>query len=367
MITSRRLGLLVVAALVAIALALWLSTRPHGERTTEESRLVLPDLMGLLNSVTELRIAKGDGSRATLKKGGTDWIVEERGFPADTSRVRKLLIDLSELAIVEEKTREPENYPQLGVEDVSSPKASGTRIDIVTPAKTLSLIVGKPSGAKSSFVRLAGAPVSLLASPQLVPDADAARWLDKPVIDVAEARVKQVDLQPASGPAYTVMRGAAQQTDFSVSKLPKGRELSGPGAANAVAGALASLTLDDVRKAGGAGTEPAHATFHTFDGLTVDVMGRKDGDRRFLALSAQSSAKETTSEAQALNARFSGWEIEVPGYKYDALFRPLEDLLKKPEPPPKKTGGKEKSVTGPGAKKAGAAAQEPEGQGASAP
>jgi hypothetical protein len=367
MITSRRLGVLAVAALVAIALALWLSMRPHAERTTESGQLVLPDLKGLLNSVTELRIAKGDGSRATLKKGGADWIVEERGFPADTSRVRKLLIDLSQLAVVEEKTREPESYPQLGVEDVTSPKASGTRLDIVTPAKTLSVIVGKPSGAKSSFVRLVGAPVSVLASPQILPDADASRWLDKPVIDVAETRVKQVELQPASGPAYTVMRGSAQQMDFSVSKLPKGRELSGPGAANAVSGALASLTLDDVRKAGGAGTEPARATFHTFDGLTVDATGRKDGDRRFITLSAQSAAKETAAEAQTVNARFSGWEIEVPGYKYDALFRPLEDLLKKPEQPPKKAVGKEKPAAIPGAKKARPAAQAPEGQGASAP
>ena len=32
----------------------------------------------------------------------------------------------------------------------------------------------------------------------------------------------------------------------------------------------------------------------------------------------------------------------MPGYKYDALFRPLEDLLKKPEPPAKKAGGKDK-------------------------
>jgi phage gpG-like protein len=367
MITSRRLGLLAVAALIAIALALWLSGQRPVERTTESGRLVLPELKSLLNSVTEVRIAKGDGSRATLRKGGTDWIVEERGFPADTSRVRKLLLDLSELAVVEEKTRDPESYPQLGVEDVSSPKASGTRIDVVTPGKTLSLIVGKPSGGKSSFVRLASAPVSLLASPQIMPDADAARWLDKPVIDIAEARVKEIELQPASGPAYTVARGSAQQTDFSVSKLPKGRELSGPGAANAVAGALASLTLDDVRKAAGAGTEPAHATFHTFDGLTVDVAGRKDGDRRFITLSAQSSTKETAAEAQAVDARFSGWEIEVPGYKYDALFRPLEDLLKKPEPPSKKAGGKDKSAAPPGAKKAGAAEQKPEDQGASAP
>ena len=48
--------------------------------------------------------------------------------PADTTKVRKLLLDLGALNIVEEKTRLPANYPQLGVEDVSSPKASGTAV-----------------------------------------------------------------------------------------------------------------------------------------------------------------------------------------------------------------------------------------------
>jgi hypothetical protein len=47
-----------------------------------------------------------------------------------------------------------------------------------------------------------------------------------------------------------------------------------------------------------------------------------------------------------------GWEFEIPSYKYDGMFRPLEDLLKKlPEPPAKgKDGAKgKKSATPPGA------------------
>src|SRR5256886_5191050 len=36
-------------------------------------------------------------------------------------------------------------------------------------------------------------------------------------------------------------------------------------------------------------------------------------------------------------ARVGGWEFEIPDYKYAAIFRPLEDLLKKPPAPVKPT------------------------------
>jgi hypothetical protein len=331
-LSTRRLAALLVAGAAVIAIALWVASRGPSGEPAQAGRLVLPGLEGSVNAITQVRLVKGDGTRTTLERQASDWVVAERGYPADSSRVRKLLLDLAGLQVVEEKTSDPASYSAIGVEDVTSAKSGGTRIDLVEPGKTVSLIVGKPSGTRSSFVRVGGAAQSLLATPQLMPETDPRRWLDSTVIELPESRVKEVALKPASGPAYSVTRTDAKQTDFTVPDLPKGRELTSAGAANSVAGALASLTLDDVRKAAGsAGTEPAHATFQTFDGLTVDVSGRKDGDRRFISLSARSTAKATADEAQKIDTRLDGWEIEIPGYQYDAIFQPLDGLLKKPE------------------------------------
>ncbi len=329
-LTSRGLVALLAAGVVVIALALWVSSRRPSESPSEAGELVLPGLESSINAITEVRIRKGDGTRTTLTKGATDWIIGERGFPADSSRVRKLLLDLADLKVIEEKTSDPASYPEIGVEEVTSAQSSGTLIDLVEPGKTVSLIIGKPSGMQSSYVRVEGAKQSLLASPQVIPEADPRRWLDSSVIDLPETRVEQVRVQPASGPAYTVLRGSAEQLDFTVPDLPKGRKLSSVSAANAVAGALSSLTLEDVHKAGGSGASPVHATFQTFDGLTIDVAGRADGNSRYITLSAKSTSKATEDEAQALNARFVGWEIEILGYRYDSLFQPLEGLLEKP-------------------------------------
>lgn len=330
-LSSRGLGALFAAGVVLIALALWVSSRNPSADAAGANQLVLPGLEHDLNAITQVKLVKGDGTHATLKKGATDWIVAERGYPADSSRVRKLLLDLANLKVLEEKTSNPGSYSEIGVEDVSSPKATGTRIELVEPGKTVSLIVGKLSGTDGTFVRVAGAKQSALASPQLTPETDPRRWLDSKLIALPQSRIKEVALKPATGPAYTVSRASAKEADFTVSDLPKGRELTSTSAPDSVAGALASLSLDDVRKAGGPGSDPAHAKFETFDGLTVDVTGRKDGDNRYITLTAESSAKGTAEEAKDLNARLDGWEVQIPGYQYDAIFQPLDGLLKKPE------------------------------------
>ncbi len=346
--SARRVTVLLIAGILVIAGAIWVSSQRHLERATVEGEPVLQGMKSTVNDVTEIRLVKGDGTHATLRKRPSDWVVAERDYPADSGRVRKLLLDLGELQVVEEKTREPANYPQLGVEEVSSPKATGTRVEVVTPAKVFTLIAGKSSGNKSGYVRVGGAPQSLLATPQINLDADPKRWVERAIVDIPDSRIREVAVTAATGPSYTVAREKKEQSDFTVADVPKGRALSSPSAANPVAGGLASLTLDDVRRApsaaAGAAAPAEHATFRTFDGLELQIDGRKDGDRRYIALTPRSTAKESAAAAQTLEAKLKGWEFEIPGYKYEALLRPLEELLQKKEEPKKKVETKKPAV-----------------------
>ena len=360
--TPRRVTLLLVAGVLVIVLAVWMSSKPRVEQATEAGAPILSGLdNSSLNSITEVRLSKGDGTKTTLKKGSADWTVAERNdYPADSGKVRKLLLDLAALNVIEEKTRLPDNYPALGVEDTVSNKASGTRVDVVTPAKTYSLIVGKTSGAKSGYVRVVNAPQSFLAAPSVTVDADPRRWLDHTLIDIPQERVKEIAMKPAQGPAYTVTREKKEQPDFTVPEVPKGRELSNPTAADPIAGSLGSVSLDDVQHV--PATPPAgvsHAIFTTFDGLKIDVAGRKDGSRTLVSFTPSSTAKETEAEAKALQTRLNGWEFEIPSYKYDGMFRPLDDLLKKPPEPAAKGAKGEKGS------KAGKKSTEPAPPGAS--
>jgi Domain of unknown function (DUF4340) len=336
-VSARRVAWLLIAGVLVIAFAIWLSSRRHLERDMTAGALVLPGLEHNVNTVTKVALRKGDGTHATLQRDNDTWRVQERTWPADVGKVRKLLLDLGALNIVEEKTRLPANYPQLGVEDVGSQKASGTLIEISSPARTWTVIIGKSSGAKSGYVRVANAPQTLLAAPLLTVDSDPKGWLERTLLDVPVARVRAVEEHPAQGPSYTVAREKKEQNDFTVSPLPKGRELTSAAAAEPITTALGSLTLEDVRKADPKADAPAsRALYRTFDGLELEVSGRKDGTHSLIGVSARSSVKDTAAEADSVSARLTGWEFEIPEYKYNAMFSSLEELLRKPPQPAKK-------------------------------
>ena len=213
-------------------------------------------------------------------------------------------------------------------------------------------------GADGGDVRVAHREPSLLAHPLVTVDADPRHWIDRTIIDIPDSRIKEATLEPATGPSYTATRAAVQQ-DFKVSPLPKGRELSSSSAANELASALSSLQADDVRRApapataaapekpptpakaaapSAAASKPDHAVYRTFNNLEIELSGLVEGEHHYVTLLARSTAKDSQAEADALNQRAQGWQFDIPSYKYQPLFRPLEELLKKVEPPKPKAG-----------------------------
>ena len=328
--TARRVTLLFAIGIVIIALAAWVSSRSQSGPDSIANTRVLPGLESALNDVTQIRITKAGNVATTLNREATDWLVGERAYPADSGKLRKLLLDLGSLQAVERKTSIARNYPVLGVEDVTQPKASGARIDIVTPGKTWSLIVGHSMDANDCYVRVVNSSQSLLASPIVLIDADPKLWLEPTILDVAQSRMREIDEQPAKGAGFTASRDQKTQADFTLRGIPHGRELSGAGAADQMGSALSSLTLTDVRKSTSPpqGTDLSHAVFKTFDGLEVEVSGYKQGSNGYIDLSARATDKSAATEAQQINSRVQGWDYEIPDYRYDEIFQSMEGLLK---------------------------------------
>ena len=85
--TRKQLGIL--AGLSAVLLGAGVALYSH--RTSEQADLgsgsVFSDFTPTVAEVNEIRLSKGDGSRTTLRKEGSGWMVVERQYPADASRV----------------------------------------------------------------------------------------------------------------------------------------------------------------------------------------------------------------------------------------------------------------------------------------
>jgi hypothetical protein len=269
------------------------------------------------------------------------WVVASHDdYPASFERVHETLVGLAGLETIEPKTARADWLHFLDLDP--PPKGDGIAITLLDGQgrKLAALIVGKketigdPSGAVGLYVRRADSDQSWLVRSVFEPKTDANDWLDKQVLDVDSARIQQADVNPPSGPSYEVRRSKPSDSDLTVVDMPKGREISYPGAADGVAGAISGFTFDDVRPARdfdfSDSAHTARLVAHTFDGLIVTVQTIQQGKDYWSEVSAEGAAGKPDAQRQArtIDARASGWAYKLPMYKGQQLMTPLENLLK---------------------------------------
>ena len=64
---------------------------------------------------------------------------------------------------------------------------------------------------------------SALAEPAVMAEPDQKRWVDRQLVDIAGAKVHDIAVKPANGPAYLLTRAKRDDTDLVLSPVPKGR------------------------------------------------------------------------------------------------------------------------------------------------
>lgn len=345
--SRQRFVLLLIAALVAISAALLLATHRNSSREVRGVAL-FPALASDLDSVTVVQIAKGGGQpTATLEKSSGGWTLQQRaGYPADVAKLRKLLTALGDAKIVEEKTADPARYGVIGVDDPAQPGATGTQITVLTPAARRAVIVGKSSG-EGNFVRRAGEKQSYSVEPGIPVEGEPQFWIDSRLLDVPVTKIQRIDFKPATGPAYAIRRSAADSS-FSLEGLPAGRK---PLDADALAPApttLTGLTAEDVAPLDGLDfDQPFLTTITLTDGEVITLTGAVAGSKHWVQVKSSKDA--------ALTARAAGRAFEVASYRYDAIFKRLDQLLTPKDAPAAAPAGK----AAPPRKTAPAAAQRP--------
>jgi hypothetical protein len=394
--SRQRLIALMVAALLAISGALYLSTQRNLPRDPHGLAL-LPSLASELNTVTSLTVRKGAATPVTVHKQGEQWTVAERAdYPADVPKLRKLLLALSDAKIREEKTSNPASYAIIGVEDPSQPGATGTQIELTAPNGKLAVIIGKAAG-EGNFVRRAGEKTSYIVEPGISVEAEPRYWIDTRLLDIPSDKIRSVETKPATGASYLVHRlpqsepkpsdnksagpGAAPAANASAANAPAANAPAAnasaasppapPAAPAAVTFALdgvpsgrqaadtqtlapspahfGNLTVEDVAPAGDIDFSKASTVTVTLaDGGVTTITGAVIGDKRWIKVAAPQDA--------ALSAKANGRAFEIASYRYDGIFRPLEQLLvPKPPPPSAKPSPSSANPPPPSAKKPAAA------------
>jgi hypothetical protein len=349
--------LIVLAAITVVAgvAAVGVSMRTPGtDEVATGGDKIFPALADRLNDARTLTIARKDGT-VTLAKVDQDWTLPDKAnYPADFTKVRKLLVELAELRTLEAKTTTPGLYASLEVENLATPDAKSTQVTLkdASGAALADLLIGKQRYGRSGsagdgiYVRKVGDAQAWQARGRLTIEREALNWLDRNVADISRDRVRQVTVTQPDGAKLVVRREKPDDKDFVLVDKPADRKLKSEYEVNNLGGALERLELDDVRpykELEFVDGTPA-VELATFDGLTLRVHLVTKDDQTWARLSASFEAPaepikpegataklkladDVQKEAEQINARTANWAYRLPTYKAEAMRRKMNDLL----------------------------------------
>jgi len=230
----------------------WLRAGQIGDTTLMNESLperLLPDFAQQLDSVSSVTVKDSQAGIVTLALQDELWRVTEKlDYPADQSKVKSLLIDLSEAQPVETKTSNPEFYSRLGLRDIDDSDSQAHQIQFEGAASTVGVLVGKttPRFGGSSYARNSEKAQSWLVTPSIKVSTELDEWLDKNVLDVAADDIQSVLLTHADGDTVEISKDAMFDSAFSLA-LPEGR-VANTTAITTLARGLTGLAFEDVDK-----------------------------------------------------------------------------------------------------------------------
>ena len=367
---AKTIGLALVT-LTLIGLA-WKVSEDKAPQTEVVHKSLHPGLFDRLNDVGRVHLKSAE-HETILVRDHDVWKVENRdGFPAEFASVKRAVLQMAELKLVEEKTTIPENYPQIGVVDIDSDEADGTLIELATDASETiaALLIGNAittAARKQHYVRKLGDQQSWLVAGELDISAETYKWHESEIADIDTQRVKQVSIQTQEGETILVSKSDSSKNYFELANIPEGYEAKSKATISSIGAILLSLKFNDVVSATRVGqlTSIKKIELQTFDGLVatldefelegrsfvrfdfffdpglVEAAEEEDGEAATTdgeEESEETGAAETVvDEAARLKKGTAQWVYVLPDYKLRTINKRFEDLIKESEAPGEST------------------------------
>jgi hypothetical protein len=292
----------------------------------------------------------------TVAKKGDTWVVPAKhDYPAAFDKVRRLLLDISDLRPLEQKTSSPSLFASLELEDLSTADAKSTLVTMkdtsggtVLATYVGKLRMGRGAGGDGTYVRRDGSNETWLAKGRVQPEKGVVSWLDRGLIDVARERVATVLLVQADGAKLEAARAKATDKNFTLKNaVPKGKKVKSEWDVNNLAGPFERLELEDVRPVADILVTPGtpYGAIATFDGVVVRADIVELEGQAWARLSARyeapaatpsedevkegklKSADEAKKEVETFNAKVGNWAYRLPDWKTENLRKKIADLI----------------------------------------
>lgn len=294
--------LIVVTVVISVAALVASNMKDTAVSNQQAGVYIFPQLGNNINKVQEVEISKGKNIINIQRKDAAWQVLQKDGYAANLSKVKETILKLAEFKTLQAKTKKPENFGKLNVED---PKAENAK-SILTTLKDengnimASLVIGRQLsgsvtavGGEKTYVRKMDDKQVWLASGGLLIDDLAIDWLDEEIMDIPEQRISMVKIMPVDGKPLTIVKNKPEDKEFTLLNTPKNKQLKSSSDLAQTARLLQGLRMKDVAKADKVDmtTNPITKTeVYTFDGLVVSAVNMSKDDKHYITLSARFDA-----------------------------------------------------------------------------
>ncbi len=291
------------------------------------------------SEVMRIELSAGAGTLAIMRTESGWGLANGGGYPVYADRAERLLLDLSETTVLEQRTDDPSFHDRLGVGD------SGLHIRLIAAdGRTVAdVVAGRFVEARGIFgrlVRKAGEDRVKWIEQSLPGSTALGEWADLTLLDIEPSRIDAIRITHPDGGTVALSAADTERAGEipMIIEAPLGPAKDHP-ALLRLPLALARLSFGDVNRVDAFEfTEEQTVTteFETTDGLVIEVqtvpVTPETAAARFRCYSIDD---ERADEAEALDRRLSPWVFRIAAARaIDMRLRPeelrgpsLEDLL----------------------------------------
>jgi hypothetical protein len=348
MLSKKNILILLVFTLAVTVLSV-MSLQTSNTNPTSANKKVFPKLSSQLNDISEISIAK-QGESLTLIKQSGGWTIQQRdNYSAKLSQIRALLIGLSNMTLLEAKTRKPANFAKLELEGIDNAGDLSTVVSLKKSTETVAtLILGKQRFGQGKmkqserFIRKPDENQTWLASADVNPEIDASAWMESNFFEGLEKdNIKRVLISHQDGDIVEVLKTSKEDKDFILLHMSDDSAIDSRYTLNSLAESWSSLTLEDVKSSASIDFSTdllLSGTLETFDGLVFELKAKKIDNKNIISLMASTASADPDlgQKVAEWNKQWKPWAYVIPSYKMNSISKKMSDLVKLEETTPEK-------------------------------
>jgi hypothetical protein len=313
--TKKHIGIFLgVTVIVLVAAIVAVNKEQNAVVNKQAGAYLFPGLEAKINDVDKIEVVKSE-DHVTIQHKDNKWqIAEKDDYPADLSKIKEVVMKIAAFTTVEPKTKKPENFGKLNVEDPKDENAKSVQVTLTDKAgkEMASVVVGRMEsggfstvGQDKTYVRKAKDNQVWLVNGGLTVNEAPSNWVTEEILNINSSRVKKVAITHKGGKAVIVEKEKPGNGDFVLADLPKGKQAKSQSELTQVARSMERLRMLDVQKADGfAFPEDKTITteLQTFDGLVISASTLKQNGNYLSKFSARFDPALRPAEPPAVKA-----------------------------------------------------------------